>query len=128
MSLREQIESDVEGVFLNTDDFAETCTYYPAGGGDPLEVSAVIDEDGDSNEQGRELTDATTLMVFVSRDPLTGISNPRKGDRLRRENDQEDRLFAYQGPDGGPTTEADQFAWTLRFARNLRHELGGQRR
>lgn len=127
MTLRSQIESDVSAVFLNADDFAETATYYPKGS-DKRDVVCVIDEDGEGVAAAGGVSDQTVLMVFVSRDPDTGISAPQKGDSIRREDDAQERTFSYDGPDGGPATDADQFAWTLRFVRKLPYAIGGNRR
>lgn len=71
MSLATQIEGDVEGVFLNTDDFAQTVVRYPlAVTGSPESVIAVFAEKDASQEttRGDENERTATLHVAASVD------------------------------------------------------------
>ena len=122
MSLREQIAADVEAVFLITDDFAETCTYTPKDGA-ARSVVAVVDEDGQDDDQGNGLWRVEILNVWVSRDPDTGIATPQLGDGIVREDDDADKGYAFSGI----KSDADQFAWTLQFTRKTPLERGGNR-
>jgi len=81
MTLREAIENDAQSVFLNTDEFAETVTYYPRifSGGDSRtsrSIKAVVFRESMVNvtEDG-----GTTLLpmfeVHVKNDATLGISS-----------------------------------------------------
>ena len=93
MTLKEQQAADV-AVLLNTDDFAESCTYYPKGG-DARTVSANVDEDVIEVEERTGLTNVRRLEVLVSTDPTTGIDSPKHGDGLKRENGED--IFSFEG-------------------------------
>lgn len=48
-TLKQQMTADVSTVFLNTDEFAETVTHYPAGNlAAGASVSAVVDRDNEA--------------------------------------------------------------------------------
>lgn len=57
MTLRDQMESDVEDVFINEDDFAETVEFYLHGGG-TLPESAIVEVD-DAGPSGNFQTEYT---------------------------------------------------------------------
>jgi hypothetical protein len=131
-TLREQIEADVGDVFLNTDDFAETCTYLPKSGG-ARSIVVVCEEEKQRVDDGAKVWLVTTLHVFCSRDTSEGIDAPQLGESICRENDHlpdgtpdPTKLFSYQGND----EEADDTtatSWTLIFERNRLIETGGNR-
>jgi hypothetical protein len=125
MTLKTQQAEDVS-VFLNTDDFSETATYYSVAGGEARSVVCNIDEDGELLDSGRDQYDRVALTVTVARDADDGIDDPRKGDYLIREGGAD--KFAYDGPDGGPSLDGNTNIWTLRFVRELPFEIGGPRR
>ena len=122
MTLKAQIEADVDAVFLQTDDHAETCTYFP-NGGNSRSIVAVVDEDSTDTDEGMDMWRVERLQVFVSRDADDGISDPQLGDGIRREDDTDDKVYSY----AGIRSEADQFAWTLDFTRKVPLERGGHR-
>ena len=67
MTLREQMEDDVEAVFLNEDEHAETVTRTPRGGGstnDFLAIVDVLETELDAKEGKQEIRKAT--MLFAS--------------------------------------------------------------
>src|SRR5687768_6591499 len=87
MSLRDILESDLENVFLSTDDFAEELVYVPATG-KPRTVLGICDSGSVYAEDGSVLKDQESLTVLFSRDDENavtgGVSDPKPGDRLRR--------------------------------------------
>ena len=83
MSLRAAIAADALTVILNNDDFAETITYYPRGGGD-REIKAVVDRDSASvfSEDG---TVSFLWMIHVANNKESGITGEELdlgGDKL----------------------------------------------
>ena len=84
MTLREQIHADVEGVFLNVDDFAETFYYLPAGGTRREIVCTVVLERSEVIETQHGKQNQHVLQVFASKDETTGIDEPKAGDALWR--------------------------------------------
>lgn len=130
MTLRTLMESDVAEVFLQGDDFAEACTYCPAGGGANRTVYAVVEERGAYQSDETGLANTEILAVMVSRDPdttnadgtaLGGIDDPQLGDGLRRASDQADKFYAYSGE----KEDVDDYAWTLIFTRDVIVRHGG---
>lgn len=130
MTLRTQIESDVAEVFLVADDFAETVTYHPAGGGGSRSVVAVVEEIGAMPDANTGLTSQETIHVVCSREPalensdgdaINGIDNPQLGDGLRRANDPDDKMYAWTGE----KLDVDDYCWTLVYTRNIVIKHGG---
>lgn len=81
----EQLAADVENVFLNADEFAETVWYYPkTSPGTPRQISAVVHRGGkrDTAEQYTR-TNAAITDLFASTDATTGIDSPQIGDAIR---------------------------------------------
>jgi len=80
----EQLAADVEAVFLNADEFAETVWFYAkTSPGSPRQISAVVHRGGkrDQPEQYTR-TNAALTDLFVSTDPETGIAAPQTGDAI----------------------------------------------
>jgi hypothetical protein len=74
MSLRSQILNDASSLFFNTDDFAETVTYYPDGDLEAgREIAAIIDRDIQSIDPVENVLGFVT-MVRVYDDSTRGIS------------------------------------------------------
>lgn len=71
MTLKEQIEDDRAGVFLNTDDFAVSVTHYPGGeeGGPQsiFDAQLFIDEAQSGNNLGGNALDGDGLVPFNER-------------------------------------------------------------
>ncbi len=82
MTLKTKIQSDVDNVFLNTDHFAESVTYTPAGESGSA-ISAIVDRgplaylEVDGVSQGN--MELTECRVFVSKTDLTA---PARGDTV----------------------------------------------
>jgi hypothetical protein len=89
MSLAERIVTDAANVFLNSDHFAETVTYYPhrfhtAAVRQPREIKAVVIRNQVSVFNPDE-TIMTEFEVRVANDATTGISSTELdtgGDRI----------------------------------------------
>lgn len=57
MSFRDQLESDIDDVFINADDFAETVEFYLHGGGVMSELAVVeVDDAGPAGNFQTEYT------------------------------------------------------------------------
>lgn len=79
MSLRDEIAADAVRVFCNTDDFAETVTYYPHRFGadtyrEPRAIVAVVFRESFQSLPEDE-TVAPMFMVHVANSAATGISS-----------------------------------------------------
>lgn len=125
MTLRAQITADVAKVFLNTQEFAETCRYYQKCG-NKRNVVAVVDELGSFVEDQIGKKSEEFIDVFVSRDGTAGIDEPQLGDALHRlevDEDTPDKGYAYTGE----KSDVDENAWTLRFKRKIPYKTGGNR-
>jgi hypothetical protein len=125
VTLREQITTDVSTVFLNEEDFAESCTYIPKGCASRT-ITAVVDELGSFVENNLGKRSEEFIDVFVSRSSTTGIDEPQLGDAFyRTEVDEEtpDKGYSYTGE----KSDVDENAWTLRFKRKIPYKTGGTR-
>ena len=79
MTLREQIQSDVAAVFLNTDEFAESVSYTPLGGA-ATPIDGIFSGDEHSAEDvsdGREKLRRGRLRISRS-----DVANPGHGDTV----------------------------------------------
>lgn len=86
MSLKDQIEAQVGGVFLQTAHFAESVSYQPAAGGSPVACSAVcIDGTELSSSGGIGSEYAGRLQKVVSvRLAVSAVANPAFNDTITR--------------------------------------------
>lgn len=121
MTLKQQQADDV-AVFLNADDFAESCTYLPTAGG-ARTVSANCEEDSQDTEQQQGLRRILTLSVLVSRDSTTGIDDPKLYDGLRREGGAAEEVYSFTGE----KHELSANTWVLIFEREIWVERGANR-
>ena len=94
MTLAAQIASDVSDVFLQTDDFAETMTYYPKGEAvrslTAVRISLSLYRQTRQRqivERSHHLLEDNELAFFVARDATTGMPNPQLGDAIRLSTD-----------------------------------------
>lgn len=79
MSLADQIAADAASVFLNSDDFAETVTYYPhrfhtGAVRDPREIRAIVTRN-QVQTNGPDEQIAPEFEVRVANNSTTGISS-----------------------------------------------------
>jgi uncharacterized alkaline shock family protein YloU len=70
MTLKAQIAADLDAIFYNTDDFAETVTYTPLDSGVGVDVKAIVDYGKGIDSQGADAlnTDATMRIQVSSVD------------------------------------------------------------
>jgi hypothetical protein len=75
MTLHDLIESDAATVFCNTNDFAETVTYYPRGGGS-RSINAVVSREqiATFGPDGGQIN-LPSFQVHVANSATTGISS-----------------------------------------------------
>ena len=121
MTLKDLIASDRDAVLLNSDEFAETVTYYPTGGS-PRNVVAVVQERGVYTESSDEAKFQRFIAAFVGRDPTNatkgGIDEPRLGDYIKRSDGSK---YGFTGD----IENIHDSSWWLTFVKNdaLRHGL-----
>lgn len=126
MTLREQIAEDLESVFLNTDDFADSVTFYPKNG-TPRTVVMLVDVRRDFRESEPGLVTVEVAECRCLRDPNNaskgGVDNPQIGDGilLSTEADPSQRKFGYVGI----ATEISASDWVLHFSRDVLFRQGG---
>ena len=76
--LADQIQSDLETVFFNTDDFAETVIYTPASSGVPKAIRAIInygDAGGLQYESAALPSDGYTVVLTCERNSRPDFVN-----------------------------------------------------
>lgn len=78
-SFEDQLQTDIENVFLNTDEFSETVTYTQFDG-TTKSIPVVFRPD-----VGAEDTKGDALFLVPTNATL-GISNPLEGERITRSN------------------------------------------
>lgn len=95
MTLKSQIQSDIAGLFYNTDDFAETITYTQTGKSG-ISIPAIPDYSGDSGGLGAdEWGDNATIRIKAS-----DISLPSTGDTVQSGADVYEVLTAHRSDCG----------------------------
>lgn len=128
-TLRSVIAADVESVFLDTDEFAESVTYTPAAGGGARTITVVIEEVGTFRTDDNMVSTMDEIIVVAQRDPsatMGGIDRPRLGDTILRSatEDPEQRPYAFSGEieDSEPDT------WSLKYIRHRIVQVGVEQR
>lgn len=129
-TLRDDRKADFYNVFLNTGEFAETVTFYPARGG-PSRRIVVIRSVTQRPEQGELVTyGEEQLRIRVGKDETHakgGIAVPvsagTKRDMIQRDDDTETERYAYTG-------EKKDFGvyWELEFSRRMLQTAGVEHR
>jgi len=96
-------------VFLNSGHFAEALTYFPANGGEPVPLVAIVtNEQIDRQDQGDVSGREDVLRVKFSTDPaavdadgnpLGGVDEPERGDVICRTGlgDGPDKRYSFEG-------------------------------
>lgn len=125
MTLAAQIVTDASAVFLNTEDFAETITYYPKQGL-ARSISATRVSLSHYRRQRERMTEEAThhllerneLALFVSNDATTGIPTPQLGDAIRLAGDRADERWDFVSIE-----ETDAAGFVVAWAKHvmLRH-------
>lgn len=84
MTLKTLMESDIDDVFLNTDEFGVSVEYYPVKGGGKRTLTAALArgvttviEKGQAHE-----TKVEVVTLLFKRDDTTGISVVSRGDTI----------------------------------------------
>lgn len=122
LSFRDMQDADLENVFLNTNEYAESLYYCPKGGtrrtiaGSVEEIGSFPDEDGGKFS-------LEYLDIMVRRHATEGIDEPQLGDAITRLIDDPDKGYSYTGE----KSDVDVNCWTLRFVRKVPYKLGGSR-
>lgn len=117
-TLRDQMESDIDAVFLNTDDFAEPVTVIPENGPERT-ISAVVDEKmAPRNYEQQHKTVTRRIEVFVKKDAVTGIVSVGDRDKLRWDG------VVWSDP---KVLYGDAFAQTIQYERKTIESVGRQR-
>lgn len=90
MTLAAQIAADVDEVFLQTDDFAESLAYWPKEGAQRSITAVRVSlsmyrqtRQRQNLERNHHLLEDNELAFFVSRDATAGMPNPQLGDAIR---------------------------------------------
>ena len=105
-TLKDDIASDLCNVLLNTDEFAETVTFYPGGGGSSRRIVALLTHHQQSEDNSDIEYINDRISVTVSNDPTHakgGIATPSFGtapidvDCLSRDGEPEDLRYAFTG-------------------------------
>ncbi|MGE3667684.1 MAG: hypothetical protein AB7G51_13810 [Steroidobacteraceae bacterium] len=116
MSLRELGKTNFYGHVLDVGKFAETCTFYPADGGEPRVIVAKINHERRGKSQPHVEGEEERLRVAVGRDAAHakgGIATPVIGDALVREGETELVRYAWTGEIENQTS----YSWTLIYTR-----------
>jgi len=117
---QEQLLTDLDEVFLNAGDFAQPVTLFPAGGGDPVSLTAIVD----FVAEGVPARDYFTARQYFPREtwiksngtmiriilPQAAVSRFAVGDRLTVDS-LPGRTFVFQLQDGGDLA-ANSTVWT----------------
>lgn len=80
MTLKEQIAADLNTIFFNTGEFAETVTYTPVVGAAKVIKAVVTYGDGDGLN-GADAFNVVASMEIMA-DAANGIAQPAAGDRV----------------------------------------------
>ena len=123
MTLKDTMASDVNSVFLNTDEFAETVEVEVDGV--KRSVSAVIEEKEDEIElvRGGTHSNKETLTVWFDKSATLGIARPREVAKLIR-NSERDYPYVWTQE----VVDDDEYMLTLRFQRLRVRQVGGDER
>lgn len=115
-NFRELLAEDLEDVFLNTEEFGEPISFYPANNGAMRRLYAVIEQNqravtGDGTMIDHEQEEIEVLVSKDRNGSRGGIDKPLVGDTLTREGDGE--RYAYSGE----IRDADTSSWRLVYVR-----------
>jgi len=112
MTLKTQIAADLNTVFFNTDDFADSVTYTPAGG-TAKTIKAIIDY-GVPDESGLSGMDAmnTEAEMEIQADATNGIAQVAVNDAVTIGTDTWRVIYARKIDDG--------LIWRCRISRSTR--------
>ncbi len=132
-TLKDDMAADLAGTFLNTKEFAETVTFYPADGSASRSIVMIVVQNQKPEDNGPVNYETETIDVQCLKDESHakgGIATPTRGlttsvDKLVRAGDTEDERFAFTGEILGETFGGA--GWRLRFERSKARQIGSQR-
>lgn len=83
MTLKDSIQSDVNDIFLNTDEYAETITYYFEGGGS-VSIPAIVDREPPAfyDVAGNVVLPAFTIAIGNKSESVTRSQVDTGGDEV----------------------------------------------
>lgn len=80
MTFKSNLAGDIDKIFLNTDEFADTITYTPDGGGSK-QIKAIVDGlDIIQSDVATRENETDTIRITINSDPTLGIASPGYGD------------------------------------------------
>lgn len=83
MTFKTQVLADIESIYFNTSEFAETVTYTPKGGSAKSIICIWLKEDAEMlYEDGKSRI--RTVECRIKRDATTGIASPANGDTITK--------------------------------------------
>lgn len=94
MSFLDQLDSDMENVFLNIAEFGETVTYRRADG-TTASIACVF------NEQIGAIDRTEVGRCSISSDATLGIADPEPGEQIERSNGERWTIIDVRGNQGG---------------------------
>jgi len=77
MAFSDDLDDDMEEVFLNTDEYGEAITYYRADG-TTLLINAIVEQ------QFGAIDRVETARALVSTDSTLGVADPYEGEQFAR--------------------------------------------
>ena len=121
MTLKEVLSSDVQDVFLDTDEFAESdWTFYAKDGGPSRSITVITVETGNIDEGDMVAEEVEFINVFVERNETTGIDEIHHGAKIRKATDNPDEFWHYSGE----VIEKDTDIQVLQFIRRTQIQRG----
>ena len=127
MTFKQQRAENFLRVFLNTDQFAETCRYKPYGNRPELDLVAIIQPADEREDEGnQELRKMETITVRFARDPaaavdgraLGGVACPQVRDQLIR-TELDEMPYVYDSP-----VSSNAYSHLVKFTRPRVDQIG----
>ncbi len=130
-TLKDDMKIDAANCFLNTNDFAESVTFYPAAGGASRSIDVRITYQQESKDFGPINYDTERIEVFILKDESHakgGLATPDRqstvADKLVRAGDTLTEKFAFTGR----ILSESAHGWLLEFVRPKPVRIGTQQR
>lgn len=91
--------SDIDGVFLNTDEHAEQCSFTPSGGSARTITVVVMPQPTEIVSEQEHLVEKSVICVLAKKHATEGIETPGKGDVITYQG----RVYSWVGWYGDDT-------------------------